>query len=131
MNSIPPEWVAVLMAFMTGVGALIPKMKEFLTQKKKEDQEGVAFLLVSYKDTILLQDQKLQKLESRLVDVQQKVVDIQTANVATLMENMKMREQIQTLTTENATLRHDLDSSNCDRETLRLKVEDLERRMQK
>jgi hypothetical protein len=117
MNAIEPGWVAILMAIMTGVGALIPKMKEFFSQKRKEEQEGAAFLLTSYKETILLQDEKLQKMELKLVEVQQKVVDIQVANVATLMENIKMKEQIQNLTTENG--------------ELRIKVADLERRIQK
>ena len=117
MEPISTEWVAVLMAISAAIGPIITKIKESVTQKKKEDQEGAAFLLTSYKETILQQDAKMQKLESKLVEVQQKVVDIQTANVATLMENMKMKEQIQILTVENT--------------DLRLKVADLERRLPK
>jgi hypothetical protein len=117
MNAVEPGWVAILMMIMTAIGALIPKIQEWFSKKKKEDQEGAAFLLTSYKETILQQDAKLQKLEQKLVDVQQKVVDIQTANVTTLMENAKMKEQIQILTIENT--------------DLRLKVSDLERRIPK
>lgn len=117
MNQISTEWVAVLMAISAAIGPLISKIKEAFTQKKKEDQEGAAFLLATYKDALIQQDVKMQKMEQKLVEVQQKVVDIQTANVATLMENMKMKEQIQNLTAENTELRE--------------KVSDLERRIPK
>jgi hypothetical protein len=117
MEPISTEWVAVLMAISAAIVPIITKIKEALSQKKKEDQEGAAFLLTSYKETILQQDSKMQRLELKLVEVQQKVVDIQTANVATLMENMKMKEQIQNLTCENNDLRE--------------KIADLERRIQK
>jgi len=93
MEPIQPQWVAILMALMTGVGALIPKLKEWFSLKRKEDQEGAAFLLTNYKETIILQDAKIQKMEQKLVEVQQKVIDIQNANVATLLENMKIRNR--------------------------------------
>ncbi len=115
MNPVEPGWVAILMMVMTGIGALIPKMQEWLSKKKKEDLEGAAFLLSNYKETIVIQDKKLIEMGQKLVDVQQKVVDIQTANVATLMENMTMKKQIENLTTENSELRG--------------KVADLERRI--
>ena len=116
-QGIQPGWVAILMMIMTGIGALIPKLKEMMSAKRKEDQEGAAFLLSSYKETILQQDTKMQRLEQKLVEVQQKVVDIQTANVATLMENITMREQIKNLSAENTELRE--------------KVAELERRLPK
>jgi len=117
MEPISTEWVAVLMAISAAIGPIITKIKEALSQKKKEDQEGAAFLLTSYKETILQQDAKMQRLETKLVEVQQKVVDIQTANVATLMENITMKEQLKTLSAENTELRE--------------KVADLERRIPK
>ncbi len=124
MNAIEPGWVAILMALMTGIGAFLPKMQEWFSKKKKEDQEGAAFLLSNYRETILVQDKKIVEQDKKMVDmgqklveVQQKVVDIQLANVLTLTENMAMKKQIEVLTTENS--------------DLRLKVTDLERRIQK
>ncbi len=117
MQSVEPGWVAVLMMVMTGLGALIPKLKDMWSTKKKEDQEGAAFLLSNYKETILMQDKKLVEMGQKLVEVQQKVVDIQVANVATLMENMAMKKQIEGLTAENGKLRE--------------QVADLERRVPK
>ena len=117
MNAIEPGWVAILMALMTGIGAFLPKIQEIFSKKKKEDQEGAAFLLSSYKETILLQDSKILTMGQKLVEVQQKVIDIQTANVLTLAENLQMKEQIKALTAENS--------------DLRLKIADLERRIPK
>ena len=117
MEPIQPQWVAILMALMTAIGAFLPKVKEFFTAKRKEEQEGAAFLIANYKDTILHQDEKLQKMESKLLEVQQQVVTIQTASIERIMENMKMKEQIKNLTDEN--------------DELRRKIAELERRIPK
>lgn len=115
MNPIEPGWVALCMAISAAIVPLMAKIKEIFTQKKKEDQEGAAFLLTNYRETILMQDKKIVEMGQKLVDVQQKVVDIQTANVLTLTENMAMKKQIENLTKENTDLRS--------------KIADLERRI--
>ena len=116
-NGVQPGWVVALMGIMTGVGLLIPKLQDWFSKKKKEDQEGLQLVVATYKETILLQDAKILTMGQKLVEVQQKVIDIQVANVATLAENLQMKEQIKVLTSEN--------------NELRLKVADLERRIPK
>lgn len=117
MQPVEVHWVAIFGGIMTTLGAFIPKISEWITGRKKDKQSDVEFVITNLKDLTNNQGEKLNKMETRLLDMQQKLIDMQTAHVQTLVENVTMKGQIQALTTENV--------------SLRAKVEDLERRVQK
>src|SRR6185295_17516343 len=105
MPPVEPVWVGVAMTIGGIIGNFIPKLSSFFTDRKKENQDDIDFIIRNYKGMVETQDQKNRTLETNLVEVQQKLVDIQQANVHTLLENIKMKDQIQMLTTENNALR--------------------------
>lgn len=117
MNPVEPQWVVLLMGLMTAVGAIVPKLKEWFFERKKQQLDDLTFILNNYKGIIEIQDQKFKVVEAKLSETLQKLVDVQTACVSTTIENLKMKEQIKTLTTEN--------------NDLQAKVADIERRVPK
>lgn len=117
MNPVEPVWVGVLMTIMTGIGLIIPKISSWFSDRKKDKQGDIEFIVANLKGIIEIQAGKLSTLEMKLLDLQQKLLDMQSANVNTLTENLKMKEQIKVLTAENS--------------ELRLKIDDMERRMPK
>lgn len=117
MQPVEVHWVAIITAIGTTVGAFLPRLSEWFSSRKKDEQSDVGFVITNLKDLTNTQADKLTKMETRLLDMQQKLIDMQTAHVQTLVENVTMKGQIQALTTENV--------------SLRAKVEDLERRVQK
>jgi len=98
MEPIHPVWVGVLMTVMTGLGALLPKISEWVTNRKKDktvqSQSDIDFIVKNYRQLSQDQIDKSNKLESKLLEVQQRILDMQTAHIATLMENVNMKQQI-------------------------------------
>ncbi len=112
------QWIVLILIPVAGaVGAFIPKISEWISGRKKDQQADTAFVISNYKELVASQSDKMAKMETKLLDMQQKLIDMQTAHVQTLIENVTMKGQIQALTSENV--------------SLRAKVEDLERRVQK
>jgi regulator of replication initiation timing len=131
MEPVHPVWVGVLMTIMTGLGALLPKITDWFSNKNKadrekklQDQADIDFIIKNYRQLSADQIEKGNKLESKLLEVQQRILDMQTAHIATLTENVSMKQQIQTLTAELQTL-------TTENKALRLQLEELERRIPK
>jgi len=135
MEPIHPVWVGVLMTVMTGLGALLPKISEWVTNRKKDktvqSQSDIDFIVKNYRQLSQDQIDKSNKLESKLLEVQQRILDMQTAHIATLMENVNMKQQIVALQTEKNENSAEIEKLKAANTILRSQVEDLERRVPK
>lgn len=131
MEHIHPVWVGVLMTIMTGVGAFLPKIREWIKGKKEEKQSDIDFIIKNYRQRDQDQTDKLAKLESKLLEVQQRVLDMQTSHIATLTENMSMKQKITVLELEKNENTAEIEKLKADNSQLRARVEGLERGISK
>jgi hypothetical protein len=131
MEHVHPVWVGVLMTIMTGVGAMLPKIREWLKGKKEQEQSEIDFIIKNYRQRDLDQTDKLAKLEAKLLEVQQRVLDMQTAHITTLTENVLMEQKITALEREKNENSAEIVKLKAANTLLRSQVEDLERRIPK
>ena len=131
MDNIHPVWVGILMTIMTGVGALLPHIRTWLKGKQEYQQSDIDFIIKNYRQRDQDQTDKLAKFESKLLEVQQRVFDMQTSHLATLSENVAMKQQISVLEQEKNANTSEIEKLKADNTQLRAQVEGLERRIPK
>lgn len=138
MEPVHPVWVGVLMTIMTGLGALLPKITDWFSNKSKverekkvQDQSDIDFIIKNYRQQSADQIEKSNRLEQKLLDVQQHILDMQTAHIATLTENVTMKQKITVLEQEKNANSAEIEKLKADNTQLRAQVEDLNRRVPK
>ena len=131
MEHVHPIWVGILMTIMTGVGALIPRITEWLKGKKEQNQSDIDFIVKNYRQLSLDQIDKGNRLEAKLLEIQQRVLDMQTAHIVTLTENVSMKQKITALELEKNENSAEIVKLKAANTLLRSQVEDLERRIPK